>query len=107
MSSMEFNVATAPKTSTFQMRINPEIKRYAEEIFANCGMTLTEAVNAFIQQSINVQGLPFIVNQNSEDVLREQAIAKLLLELAVSEASAKRKGWLSEEEVANDLGVDL
>lgn len=37
------NVATAPKDSTFQVRINSEIKRMAEEIFAKTGMTLTDA----------------------------------------------------------------
>ena len=33
------NVSSMPKTSTFQMRINPEVKKRAEEIYANCGMT--------------------------------------------------------------------
>ena len=43
-------VATAPKTGTFQMRINPEIKKEVERIYENCGMTLTDAINAFLQQ---------------------------------------------------------
>jgi addiction module RelB/DinJ family antitoxin len=60
------NIVNAPKTGTFQMRINPEIKAQAESIYANCGMTLTDAINAFIQQSINVEGLPFLVTQNSK-----------------------------------------
>ena len=38
------NIASMPKTSSFQMRINPEVKKRAEEIYANCGMTLTDAV---------------------------------------------------------------
>ncbi len=40
-------IATAPKTSTFQMRINPEIKEELESIYADCGMTLTDAISAF------------------------------------------------------------
>ena len=63
-------VATAPKTSTFQIRINPEVKERLEVIYANCGMTLTEAINAFLQQSLNVEGLPFLVTQNSKEALR-------------------------------------
>ena len=39
------NVAAMPKTASFQMRINPEVKQRAEEIFARCGLTLTDAVN--------------------------------------------------------------
>ena len=61
----KLNVMNAPKTSTFQMRINPEIKNQAEQLFQNCGMTLTDAINVFIQQSMNVGGMPFIVTQNS------------------------------------------
>ena len=52
---------TAPKTSTFQFRINPRIRKRVEMVFAGCGLTLTEAINIFIQQSLNVEGLPFLV----------------------------------------------
>lgn len=34
------NVAMAPKDSTFQVRINSEIKRTVEDIYAKTGMTL-------------------------------------------------------------------
>ena len=68
----QLNVATAPKDSTFQVRINSEIKKAVEEIYANAGMTLTDAFNIFIQQSLNVEGLPFIATKNSKDALREQ-----------------------------------
>ena len=54
-------LATAPKTSTFQFRINPNIRKRAELVYAGCGLTLTEAINIFIQQSLNVEGLPFLV----------------------------------------------
>lgn len=74
------SVATAPKTGTFQMRINPEIKRQVEEIYAACGMTLTDAINAFLQQSINVGGLPFLVTTNGREALREQALFLLMQE---------------------------
>ena len=49
------SVATAPKTSTFQMRINPEIKKNVEDIYARAGMTLTDAVNIFLQQSFELE----------------------------------------------------
>ena len=100
------NVATVPKTSTFQMRIKPEIKAYVEDIYANCGMTLTDAVNAFIQQSINVEGLPFLATRNSKDALKEQAVAQLLLELRAGEASTQSgAAWVSEEDALKGFGV--
>ena len=102
----EFNVATAPKTGTFQMRINPQIKERVENIYAASGMTLTDAINTFIQQSINVEGLPFIVTKNSKEALRQQAIAQLMIELKKGEDSVKNEaGWIPEEEVLKRLGV--
>ena len=45
------NVAMAPKDSTFQVRMNSEIKRAVEDIYAKTGMTLTDAFNKFIKNS--------------------------------------------------------
>lgn len=99
-------VATAPKTGTFQMRINPEIKEQVEAIYANCGMTLTDAINAFIQQSINIGGLPFLVTQNSREALREQAVSVLMAELRKGDTSVQSNAdWISEEEMLAEFGV--
>lgn len=101
-------VATAPKTSTFQMRINPEIKERVENIYANCGMTLTDAINAFLQQTINVEGLPFLVTQNSREAIKEQAVTLLMKELKKGEDSVKTESdWISEENLLLELGVEL
>ena len=35
------NVTSAPKTATFQMRINPEVKQRMEEIYARQGLSFT------------------------------------------------------------------
>ena len=85
----QLNVATAPKDSTFQVRINSEIKKAVEEIYANAGMTLTDAFNIFIQQSLNVEGLPFLVTTNSREALREQALVRRMLELKRTEQQAE------------------
>jgi addiction module RelB/DinJ family antitoxin len=98
-------IANSLKTTTFQMRINPKIKARAEKLYAKCGMTLTDAVNVFIQQSLNVGGLPFIMNQDGKAVLREQAIAQLMLEIKKGEASVKsKKDWVSEEKIIAEFG---
>ena len=99
------NVAMAPKDSTFQVRINSEIKKTVEEIYARTGMTLTDAFNTFIQQSINVEGLPFLVTQNSKEALREQAIAVLMMDLKRAEEHADREGWINADDLEKELGV--
>ncbi len=100
------SVASAPKTATFQMRINPEIKKEVEALYAASGMTFTDAVNAFIQQSLNIGGLPFLITQNSKEALREQAIAILMTELRKGDESVKNESdWISEEDILAEFGV--
>lgn len=102
--SPELSVATAPKTSTFQARINPEIKAEVESIYAKSGLTLTEAFNLFIQQSLNVEGLPFLVTSDSKELLREQAIMKLMSELKRGEDSVKSEAdWISQEDMMKEF----
>ena len=57
-------IVNAPKTATFQMRINPEIKNEAERVFSRCGLSFTDAVNLFLQQSINAGGLQYLLIYN-------------------------------------------
>ncbi len=100
----ELSVATAPKTSTFQARINPEIKAEVESIYAKSGLTLTEAFNLFIQQSLNVKGLPFLVTSDSKELLREQAVMKLMSELKRGEDSVKSESdWISQEDIMREF----
>ena len=100
------NIMTAPKTATFQMRINPEIKEYVEKMFASSGLSLTDAINCFLQQSMNAGGLPFVVTQNSRDALRNLAVAQLMSEVQAGYDSVKAESdWVSEEEMKRRLGV--
>lgn len=102
---IDLNVATMHKDTTFQVRMNSEIKRTVEDIYAKTGMTLTEAFNIFIQQSLNVEGLPFLVTQNSKEVLKEQAKAILMMDLIRAEGRADKEGWIDAEDLERELGV--
>lgn len=103
-----FSVTNLPKTTTFQMRINPEVKAKVENIYAHCGMTLTDAVNIFIQQSINIGGMPLLVTQNSKEALKQQAIAILMNELKKGEESVKNNSDVIDiDDVAKDFGITL
>ena len=52
------------KTSTINVRVRPEIKLRSEELFARFGISLSEAINIFLHQSLYVGGLPFELRQN-------------------------------------------
>ncbi len=66
------NMPKPPKTSTFRMRIDPSIKQEAELLFASCGITLTDAVNIFLRQSINMGGIPFPVTRSSKHLRNQE-----------------------------------
>ena len=51
------------KTAWLEMRLEPEIKRRAEQLFYSCGMTMSGAIGLFLKQSLNVNGLPFQVTE--------------------------------------------
>ena len=47
------------KTSSLNIRLDPEIKSAAAVIFSRFGITVADAVNIFLHKSIMVGGLPF------------------------------------------------
>ncbi|MBQ6375675.1 type II toxin-antitoxin system RelB/DinJ family antitoxin [Candidatus Saccharibacteria bacterium] len=49
------------KAATILTRTEPETKQAADAIFARLGMTTSGAINIFLHQSIERQGLPFEV----------------------------------------------
>lgn len=100
------NVVNAPKTATFQMRINPEVKRQVEAVYAKQGLTFTDAVNIFIQQSLNEDGLPFLVSPENDAYMKAKAMRRLMDEVQKGWDSAQREGWVSEEEAYHLLGLD-
>ena len=102
---METTIATAPKTTTFQFRINPKIRERAESIYSDCGLTLTDAINIFIQQSINVEGLPFVVTTKSKSAKFEQAVSRLMGEITQGEESVSRESdWIDEKDLLAEFG---
>ncbi len=42
-----------------QARVSPPLKHQAEELFAAMGLSVSDAVRLFLQQSVNEGGLPF------------------------------------------------
>jgi DNA-damage-inducible protein J len=47
------------KTSSLNIRIDPETKATVDGIFSRFGITIADAVNIFLHKSIMVGGLPF------------------------------------------------
>ena len=63
-----------PKTATISARIDPELKREAERVFKELGLTATQAITLFYKQVELKRGLPFAVrvpNQVTVEALEE------------------------------------
>lgn len=96
---MADTIVNEPKSGTFQMRINPDYKRQLEELFASCGLTLSEATNIFFQMSLNTGGLPFNVNTDRRIILSDRSINYLEREFKKGVESGETEGWISEESI--------
>ena len=63
-----------PKTS-MSIRLDSEVKEQAQQVFNHLGMDMTTAINIFLRQAIQYQGLPFDVrldeNQKMLQVLTD------------------------------------
>ncbi len=102
------NIMSAPKSSSFQMRINPEVKSQAEAVFANYGLTLTDAVNIFIQQSLNTNGLPFLLSPENAEYMKAKSIARLMADIQAGWDSVKSESdWISEDAAYRLLEEDV
>ena len=62
------------KTVTIRARVEPELKRQAENLFSQLGLSATEAITLFYRQTTLQQGLPFAVrlpNAETVEALRQ------------------------------------
>ena len=55
-----------PRTAAISARTEPELKRYAEQIFKQLGLTATQAMTVFYKQVGLQSGLPFSVKIPNE-----------------------------------------
>ena len=52
------------QTSNLTVRLDAQLKKDAEQLFNDLGMTLSGAINIFLHQAIEEQGLPFQVRKS-------------------------------------------
>ena len=51
------------KTDTLHIRVEPSVKMKAEETLSDLGLSITEAVNVFLNQVILHNGIPFKIEK--------------------------------------------
>ena len=87
------------RSSVLNLRIEPEIKTGAEELFGSFGLTVTDAVNVFLRQSLMRGGFPFEVVRYKPNPATQAAIAEA--EQLLHDPNAKT--FTSMDELRADL----
>ncbi|MBR6800721.1 MAG: type II toxin-antitoxin system RelB/DinJ family antitoxin [Eubacteriaceae bacterium] len=54
-------------TTNLNLRLDKELKKQAEELFAGLGINMTTAINIFLRQAVREQGIPFQITAKSEN----------------------------------------
>jgi DNA-damage-inducible protein J len=83
------------KTSSLNIRISPETKKGAEQLFSSFGITVTDAVNMFLHQSLMVGGLPFELKQPRYNATTEAALQEAR-DMMAGKVSTKTYGSVAE-----------
>lgn len=52
------------KTHILHIRVKPKVKEKAEETLSDLGLSISEAVNVFLNQVILNEGIPFEIRKN-------------------------------------------
>ncbi len=103
----EMLVVNAPKDYVYQIRMNSEVKKELEEIYAKCGVTLSDALNIFMQQSLNVGGFPFPVVPDQTEARRKEAARYLTASYRRGLESVREQGgWIPADEAERMLEED-
>lgn len=63
------------KSVNVTVRIDEELKKQADMLFDDLGMSLSTAFNIFLRQSVREQQMPFVISRNVPNALTREAMA--------------------------------
>ncbi len=91
------------KTANINLRIEPETKARAESLFNSFGISMTDAINIFLNTSIMEGGFPFQIKQPRYNHETEAAIKEARRIIAKEE---KAKTYANLSELLDNLDED-
>ena len=91
------------KSANLNMRIDPQTKKGAEQLFATFGITISDAVNIFLRQSLMVGGLPFEMKQPRYNAETEAAMQEAR---EIMSGKKKVKSYSSADELFAELDME-
>jgi addiction module antitoxin, relB/dinJ family len=91
------------KSANINIRIEPEVKQDAENLFGSFGISVTDAINIFLRTSIMEGGFPFIVKQPRYNIETEAAIQEAR---DIMSGKIQTKTYHSTQELFEVLNVE-
>lgn len=87
------------ESTNMTLRVDTELKKQAEELFSDLGLSMSAAITVFMKQAVREQRIPFTVSRGyNEDTM--QAIQNVRNRQNLS------KGFTSVQELMEDLNAD-
>ena len=91
------------KTSSLNIRIDPEIKSTVDVIYSRFGITVADAVNIFLHKSIMVGGLPFDM---TVPPYNEETLAAMQEAQDIASGKIETKSYASLAELNAELDAE-
>ena len=88
------------RTANINVRTEPETKLGAEQLFASFGISVADAINIFLHQSLMVGGLPFEVRQPRFNAETEAAMQEAR---GIASGTIAAKSYTSARAMMEDL----
>ena len=87
-------------TALINVSLESELKKNAEALFAELGLSMTAAINIFLRQAVRSQSIPFDITLNS--VPNEETMAAIREAIKVAH-DPKAKTYKNSRELFEDI----
>lgn len=87
-------------TTNINVRVDNELKKKAEELFSDLGLTMSSAITMFLKASVNYDGIPFELRREIPNETTKAALAEY--DEMINNPN-KYKRYKSIEEYANEV----
>lgn len=87
-------------TTNITIRMDENLKKEAEELFSDLGLSMTSAITAFAKQAVREQSIPFRLSRNTPNARTKQAIEDAKNGIGLS------KGFTSVSDLMDDLNAN-
>lgn len=62
------------------IRMDESMKRQADELFSDLGLSLSGAITVFLKQAIREQAIPFVIGRSEKNESAEEEFERLIQE---------------------------